>query len=65
MEPKLKRVRLEYDDGSSREVIGEVDCAEWLKLSNAHASLWMSRGWPDPGKFTWHEFKVPVSDKSP
>jgi hypothetical protein len=51
----ITKVRIEYEDGSAREVIGAEDCATWSRLANAQAGLWASRGWPSPA-VRWHEF---------
>jgi hypothetical protein len=59
-ERKVTRVRIEYDDGSAQEVQGAEDCAEWVKLVDAHAGLWMSRGWVNPGNPKWIVFGPPM-----
>jgi len=60
---KVTRVRIEYDDGSAQEVQG-AECAEWIKVCDAHAGLWASRGWPDPGAPKWVVFPPPGPDVS-
>jgi hypothetical protein len=53
---KVTRVRIEYDDGSAREVVGVDDCEKWTTLVNAHTTLWLSRGWWDPPTLVnWRE----------
>lgn len=52
---KVTRVRIEYDDGSAREVVGVDDCEKWTTLVNAHTTLWLSRGWDPPALVNWRE----------
>jgi len=52
---KVTRVRIEYEDGSAREVVGADDCEKWTTLVNAHAGLWSSRGWDPPALVNWRE----------
>ncbi len=60
--PKVTRVRIEYEDGSAREVLGE-DCAAWEQLASEQAGLWFSRGWPSP-EVKWKLFPPPGPDVS-
>ena len=56
---KVTRVRIEYDDGSAREVVGVDDCEKWTTLVNAHTTLWLSRGWDPPALVNWREIPAP------
>jgi hypothetical protein len=51
----VTRVRIEFADGSAREVVGLKDCAEWVKLVDAHTGLWATRGWPSPADVNWRQ----------
>jgi hypothetical protein len=54
----VTRVRIEFADGSAREVVGLEDCAEWVRLSDSQAALWATRGWPTPN-VNWHKLPAP------
>jgi len=58
-DPKVTRVRIEYEDGSSRECVGLEDCAKWAKLVNDQAGLWATRGWPSP-EVNWQLHDAPT-----
>jgi hypothetical protein len=61
--PKVTRVRIEYEDGSAREVVGAADCAAWVELSESQGGLWATRGWPAP-RVNWQLFSPPGRDVS-
>jgi hypothetical protein len=61
---KIMKVRIEYEDGSAREVVGETDCAAWEAMVDAHAGLWVSRGWPVPARVNWRHIPPPIASDS-
>jgi hypothetical protein len=44
-DPKVTKVRIEYEDGTARELVGVERCQPWSDLVNAQGALWMTRGW--------------------
>jgi hypothetical protein len=62
-EPKVTKVRIEYEDGSAHEVVGVDDCEIWRKICDGQAWLWASRGWSTP-TVNWKIISAPVDPDS-